>query len=412
MRTLAIIMALTLAGSGTAWPQPSVSAPVTANLLPNPSFELTEPPPPTAQTATSSGPVPAAQWLPRTWDLGSDGGVPWRCPDDPARAHGGRRCAALSTTAGHGWLRYGPIPAHRPGPWTVGACVRGTGQLVLGGYEVRPDGWLRLPTEKAFPLAAEWNLCQMDIELPPGCRRWVLDLSTRGPTDVWLDDVALACPGFPALPLPPTAPLGRDADTLLYLPFEEPLNEDAFYVGGAVSFAGSASGPAPSDRAGEGRFGRALALGPDAYVACSATENLDPAQGTIELWFRLRAPGNDRLYRPLVSVPGPEGMSLCKDQYSHISFSFASGWRTLSGAWADGYAARWQPGVWRHLAACWNKEAMQVFVDGKLMAWCEQPALPRALGPELRLGSPDMEIDDLRISRTVRYRVPLPPATP
>jgi hypothetical protein len=55
---------------------------------------------------------------------------------------------------------------------------------------------------------------------------------------------------------------------------------------------------------------------------------------------------------------------------------------------------------------------MQVFVDGKLIASDVAPKLPRTLGPELRIGSPDLAIDDLRISRTVRYRAALPPTAP
>jgi len=406
------MVALALAGVWAASAQTTPPGPDPANLLPNPSFELTEPPPPTAMMAIAGELAPADQWLPRTWDLGSDGSAPWRCPDDPAQAHGGCRCMALAAAAGAGWLRYGPVPAHRSGPWALAVWARGTGQLVLGGYDVLADRWVRLPVEPSVALTPEWQLHQAVIELPPGCRRWLPEISVRGPVEAWLDDVTLTCPGLPTLPLPPVAPLARDAEALLYLPFEEVLDQDAFYVGGTVGLTQPATGPVASDPPDRGRFGRALRLGPDAYVACSANENLDPAAGTIEFWFRLHSPGNDRVYRPLVSVPGPEGMSLCKDQYAHISFSFASGWRTLSRAWADGYAARWQPGVWRHLAACWDQDAMQVFVDGKLVAWTVKPGLSRALGPELRLGSPDMDIDDLRISRGVRYRAPLPPDLP
>lgn len=382
--------------SGQQQPAP----PGAANLLPNPSFELVEPPPPTAAVATAGGRAPAEAWLARTWNVWVQDGARWRCPDDPAVAHSGRRCAAFVATQGAGLLRYGPLPAARPGPWTVELWVRGTGQVVVGAYDVQPERWVRIPQERALALADVWTSHGAVLQLPDGCRQWMLEVATRGSTEVWLDDVVLSCPGVDPVPLPPTGPLVKDAETLLYLPFEEPLNEDAFYVGGRVGLSAA------------GCFGRALALGPDAYVACSANENLDPAQGTIELWVRLLSPGNDRVYRPLLSVPGPDGMNLCKDQYSHISFSFCSGWQTLSRAWSDGHANAWQPGVWRHVAACWDRDLMQVFVDGKLIAWTLAPKLPRTLGPELRIGSADLEIDDLRTSRTVRYRAALPPPTP
>lgn len=412
MRALSVMVAWVLAGVTTTRAQTAPPGSDPCNLLPNPSFESVEPPPPTPQIAAAGGQAPPETWVPRTWDLGSTGAPAWRCLDDPGQAHNGRRCMALAAPGGSGWLRYGPVPAHRTGPWTLAVWARGTGTLTLGAYEVRPERWIRLAAGTAVALTAEWRQYRCELELPAGCRSWLPELSVQGPAEAWLDDVTLSCPGLQALPLPPPGPLGRDADTRLYLPFEEPFNEDAFYVGGSVGFTQPAAGGTASDQPAEGRFGRALALGREAYVAGSANENLDPATGTIELWFRLRSPGNDRVYRPLLSVPGPEGMALCKDQYAHLSFSFASGWQTLSRAWADGYAARWQPGVWRHLAVCWDREALQVFVDGKLIAWAAAPKLSRALGPELRIGSPDMDIDDLRISRVVRYRVPLPPAAP
>ena len=73
-----------------------------------------------------------------------------------------------------------------------------------------------------------------------------------------------------------------------------------------------------------------------------------------------------------------------------------------------GYAGSWQPGVWRHLAACWDKELLQLFVDGKLIGWERNPKLSRFLGPELGIGSPGLELDDLRISDVVRYRQAVP----
>ena len=102
-------------------------------------------------------------------------------------------------------------------------------------------------------------------------------------------------------------------------------------------------------------------------------------------------------------------MAFRKDQYGHIAFCFSSGWRSLSHATALGYADSWQPGVWRHLAACWDKDLLQVFVDGKLIAWTYNPSLSKALGPELRLGAAAMELYDLRISNVVRYRLPVAP---
>jgi len=365
------------------------------NLLPNPSLELVEPPLPTDTSV-----APRERWVPRTWDVSADGGAVFTCPDDPAQAHSGRRSARFTVPRGGGALRYGPVPAAVAGPWTVRFWGRGQGRIAVGGFEVRPDRWERLPLFATRELTSTWQVYECVVAaLPGGCRRWILELATQGTGDLWLDDLHLSCPGSAALGLPPDQPMTRDAATLLLLPFETPLDEDAYFLKGAVRLS------APE----EGRFGRGLLLGPEAYVACSANENLDPAAGTIELWARFDSPGNDSLFRNLVGVPGPEGMSLHKDQYSHVAFGFSSGWAPLSYVQAQGHAWRWQPGVWRHFAACWDAQLLQLFVDGKLLGWRHQPRLSRWLGPELRLGSPGMALDDLRISKVVRYRQDVPP---
>lgn len=370
----------------------------TPNLLPNPSFELVEPPPPTAATAGQGVPAPET-WLPRTWNVWGQDGAVYKCPDDPSLAHTGRRCVYFQAERGAGILRYGPMPVPKAEPWTLSFWARGKGQLIAGGYKVLPDRWDRLPKDWTFTLEEKWKLLEFEFQPPEGCRQWIVDLDTRGPSEAWIDDAFISYPSLGVLGLPPEKPLVKDEHTLLYLPFEEPLSEDAFFIKGQVSLS----------KDGEGRFGKSLMLGPEGYTACSANENLDPLQGTIEIWAKFLSPGNDGVYHSIVGVPGPEGMMLAKDQYSHMHFGFSSGWAPLSYATAMGYAWQWQPGAWRHFAACWDKDLMQLFVDGKLIAWKCNPKLSRALGPELGIGSAGMEIDDLRISNVVRYRQPVPP---
>ncbi|MBI3920685.1 MAG: hypothetical protein HY318_04640 [Armatimonadetes bacterium] len=368
------------------------------NLLPNPSFESTEPPPPNAASAKEGGVVPADLWLPRTWNVYPQDGADYRSPDDPAQAHSGRRCVYCNAARGYGIVRYGPMPIPKSDPWKFSFWARGKGQLVVGFYQVLPDRWNRMQKEWPFTLEEQWKQFDLEVQPPNDYRQWILDLTTRGTTQVWIDDASVTYPGLTALALPPDKPVMKDEHTLLYLAFEEPLNEDAYFIKGQVH---------PS-KDNQGRFGKSLIFGPEGYIACSANESLDPQEGTIEVWAKFNFPGNDGMYHNLVSVPGPEGMTLCKDQYSHVHFGFSSGWATLSNATAMGYAHYWQPGVWRHVAACWDKDLMQVFVDGKLIAWKDKPKLSRALGPELGIGSAGMEIDDLRISNIVRFRQSVP----
>jgi len=371
-----------------------------ANLLPNPSFELVEPPPPTPAEAASGAPAPAEHWLPRTWNVWADGEAAWQCPDDPLQARTGRRCLHAQASRGACYLRYGPMPVPSDLPWTVEVQCHGHGRVVAGAIKAAKTRWVRLPEESVLDLADQWQALQLDFPPPTECREWLLEVATRGPTEAWIDDASVTYPGLQPLGLPPDHALTRDEHTLVYLPFEEPLNEDAFFVKPEVALL----------EPGEGRFGRGLRFGPEGYVACSADEHLNARSGTVEVWVKTLFPGNDGVSHNLVGVPGPEGMVLCKDQYGHVAFGFSSGWVPLGHIYADGYANSWQPGVWRHLAACWDEQLMQLFVDGKLIAWAHAPRLSRALGPELAIGSPGLEVDDLRISDCVRYRLPVPPA--
>ncbi len=390
--------ARTLAIAWGVWAAPWTLSPATAqeaNLLPNPSFELVEPPAPTPQFAVPTE-APAELWLPRTWSLWADGGGNVALPDDPAQAHSGRRSVYATVPQGSGRVRYGAMPVPDDRPWTCRAWVRGSGQVKALAHDVTTDPW-RPIREWPFDLQAEWSEISFELRPPDGCRKWMLDLATAAPGEAWIDDLLLTYAGAPELGLPP-GPLERDEHTLLHLPFEEPFNEDAFFVKPTATLT----------EPDQGLFGRALRLGPEGYVACSANENLDPQQGTIEVWCKLLSPGNDGVAHPIIQVPGPEGMWLGKDQYAHLTFSFSTGWGRIAGTTAMSYAGGWQAGVWRHFAACWDRELLQLFVDGKLIGWEAGPNLSRALGPELGIGSPGMELDDLRISSVVRYRQPVP----
>jgi hypothetical protein len=374
-----------------------------ANFVANPSFEVAEPPMPTA--ATKGQPAPADQWLPRTWSVWPMDFAGYSLPDDPAQAHSGRRCVHVQSAGEALLLRYGPIPRFDGQAWTVRFWARGTGkvlavanELFYGRGPARLKDWTFLVGDsQAGSLRHEWAEHEFQFQPPADCSSWHLDLGNQGASDLWLDDVFVGHPALKPFGLPPEKPAGWDEHTRLYLPFEAPLDEYQFFTEGEVALS----------QENAGRFGKCLVLGPGGYVACSAGKYLDPAQGTIEFWVKMGFPGNDGVTHPLLLIGGPEGMQICKHEFPHVMFYFTSGFQTLSCAWAETYAQYWQPGVWRHIAACWDKELMELFIDGKLVAWEVQPKLLRVTGDELGIGSAGMELDDLRISNVVRYRVPV-----
>lgn len=188
----------------------------------------------------------------------------------------------------------------------------------------------------------------------------------------------------------PSVETPSDGDALLRLAFEQPFDPLVYFVKGEVTFV-------------RGRFGKAVRQGAGAYVATSAEEYLDARQGTIEVWVKLLSPGDDRVSRSVLDVPGPCGLWLGKDQYGHVAFRISRNWGTGTRVWADGYARGWKPGVWRHFVACWDARVVRLWVDGRLLGSGEAVNMPDAFGPELRIGSPGVVLDDLRLSRSVRY---------
>jgi hypothetical protein len=398
---LVCLAAGVVAWTSAARAQAPAGGPATVNMLSNASFELVEPPPPTAQTATQPT-IPAEEWLPRTWNIYSQWGAKVTCPDDRAQAHTGSRCVHIEALKNQqGVVRFVYVPIPFKTTLTVRYWARGDGQLAVSHYKLLKDRWSPPTSQPPVTLSKEWKQYESQLELSePG--QYVLDIACANPanpTEAWIDDVFAGYPGMTTVNLPPMKELTQDKDTLLYLPFEKWFDEDVYFVKQKAGLSA----------AGKGLFGRSLVLGAQGYIACSANENLDCRQGTIEVWFKLLTPAADGLAHPIVMIPGMEGMWLGLDQYTHVGFSFSSGWRGLCSAHALGYANQWQPGVWRHIAVSWDKDLIEIFVDGKLVAWEHHPNLPRSTGPELSIGSPNMELDDLRISNVVRYRQPVPP---
>jgi hypothetical protein len=392
-------LAILLAGASIASAQTTKPA-VPVNMLPNPSFELVEPPAPTAQTATR--PAKAETYLPRTWNVFGQWGAEVTCPDDKAQAHTGSRCVKIKAAKNQqGVVRYYYLPIPRPLTLTVRFWARGNGKLGVEYRKFLKDRWSDPTSQPPSAQTKDWKQYETTFEIKdPG--QYILDISNPPDqaTEAWIDDVFVGYPGMPELPWPPTKAITKDKDTLFLLDFEKWFDKDVYFVKQKAGLS----------KEGQGVHGKCLQLGAEGYVSCSADDSFNCRQGTIEVWFKLQTSTTDGLSHSVVCIPGMDGMWMGIDQYCHVGFSMSNGWRTVSGCQHSGDASAWQPGVWRHMAACWDKDMLQVFVDGKLVVWEHNPKLPRFMGPELSIGSPNMELDDLRISKVVRYRQPVPPA--
>jgi hypothetical protein len=381
------------------------------NLLPNPSFESVEPPPPTPETAKTG--APQDQWRPRTWDVAVPPGVQFRCPDDPAMAHTGRRCVYFNAPAGLAMLRYGPMPVCDAQPWTVKVWARGTGTLVLVAADWTCNQQLKRTT---LPLTNAWTEVALEFAAPATCEKWWLDVTHEGPAEFRLDDASITHAGFTPVALPPEKPLSKDEHTLLYLPCEdlhqgEKDGEIQFLVLDGIELLSVGHVEQSKDR--EGRFGKAMGLWPGSSLLCSANQYLNPTSGTVEAWIKLRTPSDDGISQHFIGVPGPDGMYFGKHIYGQVTLSFSAGWQGLCGA-STVMNPPLQPAVWRHFVACWDPNALEVFVDGKLIAWQARPHVAYSLGGALTIGGSNwgedrgsFDFDDLRISDFARYHWPL-----
>ena len=369
-------MRCTAAMALLCWPALLVAAePAPVSALPNGGFELVEP--------DASG-----RLIPRTWNVHVSGGsraevVP-RQPDD--------RCLRLFREDAVPRVLYGDIPVTGAAAWTLAFEVRGDGEVRAQVLARESGAWTSL-CDQAVACTTEWRKHRLSLT-PPG-KATALRLQFSAGTEAFVDSILFGHPRLPRLDLPPPGKLVADDETLLLVDFENDLDPFQYFAKGDV------------ERVTGGRFGAGLRQGAGAYVATSAEDFLDARAGTIELWVKLLVPGGERVARPFVSVPGMRGLSLGRDQYGHISFSIRRHWGVGVRVWADGYARTWQPGVWRHVAACWDQELVQLWVDGRLLHSAPAQNLPDSFGPELRLGAPGLVIDDLRISRRVRYRFPV-----
>ncbi len=130
IRHLPLIFAVLLVAAVGVLAEPPQTG---GNILPNPSFESTEPPVPTPETAKKG--APREQWMPRTWEVSVSPGAQYRCPDDAKQAHSGRRCVYFQTAGPGAVLRYGPLPVFDKQPWTASVWLRGKGTAVLSAFE-------------------------------------------------------------------------------------------------------------------------------------------------------------------------------------------------------------------------------------------------------------------------------------
>ena len=162
------------------------------------------------------------------------------------------------------------------------------------------------------------------------------------------------------------------AEILLHCPFD-----------GDVT-AAHASGPdfavAREETYVPGKFGQALQIGEDAAgVVYVASNNLDKARGSIELWIRPEWSPDDMVRRYFVWEEGPGDVGTNCIWLWKYGKNLRFDVRDPEDKYVTTSMANWQPGEWHHLVTTWDcQKGLSLFVDGKLRGshettWKPQP---------------------------------------
>lgn len=151
-----------------------------------------------------------------------------------------------------------------------------------------------------------------------------------------------------------------------------------------------------------GRFGDGLLLPVGASLELVGNDgNLNPSEGTIELWMKPTWAGSDEEKHGLFSahVADQEYLNINSLGKGRLGIAMAAGtgddfrWRR-----ADGDAGQWQPNTWHHVAFAWGDGILSVFLDGEEDTKDVTDSLMlRGMPERLVLSGVDGIIDDLHI---------------
>jgi len=128
--------------------------------------------------------------------------------------------------------------------------------------------------------------------------------------------------------------------------------------------------------------------------------NIDIKQGTLE--FKVLVPKlgeRDRL--ALVSHGDANQFSIEIDENGRLLAHTLEYW---SEKWRLKSAVAVGPGKWHSVACTWGNGSVELWLDGEVVAKCEQPELMRIFPANISIGSRNCVLDELRISSVKRGR--------
>jgi hypothetical protein len=227
----------------------------------------------------------------------------------------------------------------------------------------------------------------------------------------------------PAWSQVPSTPFSPDNQTLFLCHFDRTLNADSSLG------SPSASGNAALTAKGGGKFGRGIILqrgpatGPDGLLMAFAplkfetNQNLEPLQGTLEMWVRpslrpvMTASYGTSYYLLDCRAGGGFSLLLSDNLKGSRSLVFTEQARANDKAFQlIASIANWQADTWHHVALVWSGQDRALYLDGQPAKQGQSPNATLPTAPTLYLGEsiyntwPAQAIaDELRISDVARY---------
>ena len=367
--------------------------------------------------AASKAGVTLSERLPQIWQVNTGAMQATgnrhviRLVDDAAKAHGGGK--ALELRPGQVFLPSLPV-----GPFaSITVRFRATGRTTVM-FSPRPPGaspnlYPPVKTHSTEPGPHGYRAYSQTCAMPDGARTCSFTLSSGGAlvddVEIDIEGISLSAPALDEAAV-------REEDTLLLATGDLPLIEGAVFTGSSI----------------DGRIGKAFAMGSEELLQVPGAFRPLLSSGTIELWCRPHWPGRDDKHHPLVSLSKDGfGFDLWRSRQNHIAFSGSDGWTKRTGEVQSQHwqvANRWAAADWHHIAVSWTPDWYTLFIDGfpvdtALAGTPSKPntswasgKLPTKISSLAALGSPGLDLDEVRVSATAHYWIragaaPLPMRT-
>lgn len=198
---------------------------------------------------------------------------------------------------------------------------------------------------------------------------------------------------------PHDAPFEPDEHTSLLVHFDRGADADhaldrSFAQGGGESV--------------KGRFGGALRMARRDSVTFVGCSNFPGSSGTVEFWIQPGWQGDDGQVRLILDAGSKarDKISINKLANGRLGigmFGTPAGTTNFVYSRADHDVRDWAAGSWHHVAACWGNGELALWLDGTNVARRSGALPPQSTPDSIRICGSDCAVDELCLSRIVRY---------